>query len=405
MPPCSATKLARGKQPSTSARVLDWNGDGFDDLAFRFGDMYVWLGSPQGLREVPRRIGVAPESAAGPEVIVLGDVDADGFGDVAVTAPAASLIDVGSLGGSGAVFVYHNAAASPGYASRRLVGAPLGWGFGTSLTSGDHDGDGYPEVVIVTPYSSTPPDERVRRPASAMHVNWFAGDWQARPLWIFNARDDHLLDVVGGGDIDGDGCDDVVTRVEAHRAGALVTELYAYYGQGSGGLSGARRIRFGTQVWSPMLPAVLVPNFDGDGRAELASAQDGFVELLSARDDRRAGAPLTVPFPFRGWISAMVAADFDGDGRSELAIGSRMSGVIVVYSRSWALPALTVPRPSAATFPEALSVGDFDADGRIDLAAVAGGDGGADEVWVYRGNAARLLGEPELVFTVPVHEP
>ena len=149
-------------------------------------------------------------------------------------------------------------------------------------------------------------------------------------------------------------------------------------------------------------------DFDGDGRDELAVAKDA----AGDRGQRSAGSmrlrpgrpPLVPPEPrvrpaeqcrLSAWRRAIaakfaVAGDFDGDGRDEIAIAQDVGGSrgndfwVMDYDpatgrwRTWTrLPAAPAtngdvdcsPLPVAAKFAV---VGDFDGDGRDELAVAPG---------------------------------
>ena len=102
--------------------------------------------------------------------------------------------------------------------------------------------------------------------------------------------------------------------------------------------------------------------------------------------------------------------DFNGDGRGDLAVGvpgetvrgeGGAGAVIVSYSIAGALlhsvltTSAVTPPSAQARFGSALACGDFDADGRDDLAvAAAGWNGDAGEVFVFYGDPGGLGTNP-----------
>jgi hypothetical protein len=89
----------------------------------------------------------------------LGDVNGDGYGDVAVSAP--SLIDVisgtGTLAGVGAVFVFYGSASGLSTTPAKTLQpntAVAGALFGYSVDAGDLTGDGINDIIIGAPLDS-----------------------------------------------------------------------------------------------------------------------------------------------------------------------------------------------------------------------------------------------------------
>ncbi|EFA09738.2 Integrin alpha-PS3-like Protein [Tribolium castaneum] len=137
----------------------DVNGDGLDDLVvgapfhttgkFNEGKVYIFLGSGSGSLRVPKResiLGGSTNGQFGSTVQFLGDVDHDGFGDVAVAAPYEE-------SKSGVVYLYRGSSdgliTTP---SQRIVGKniyPEIRGFGVSISRpADIDTNSYPDIAI-----------------------------------------------------------------------------------------------------------------------------------------------------------------------------------------------------------------------------------------------------------------
>ncbi|XP_044263954.1 integrin alpha-PS3-like isoform X2 [Tribolium madens] len=137
----------------------DINGDGLDDLVvgapfhttgkFNEGKVYVFLGSSSGSLRVPKResiLGRSTNGQFGSTVQFLGDVDHDGFGDVAVAAPYEEAK-------TGVVYLYRG--SSDGLVtsySQRIVGKNIYSeirGFGVSMSRpADIDTNSYPDIAI-----------------------------------------------------------------------------------------------------------------------------------------------------------------------------------------------------------------------------------------------------------------
>ncbi|XP_045868519.1 integrin alpha-7 isoform X4 [Meles meles] len=137
-----------------SLAVADLNNDGWADLVvgapYFFerqeelgGAVYVYLNQGGHWSGVsPLRLCGSPDSMFGISLAVLGDINQDGFADIAVGAP---------FDGDGKVFIYHGSSlgvvVKP---SQVLEGEAVGVkSFGYSLSGGlDVDGNHYPDLLV-----------------------------------------------------------------------------------------------------------------------------------------------------------------------------------------------------------------------------------------------------------------
>uniref|UniRef100_Q61738-3 Isoform Alpha-7X1B of Integrin alpha-7 n=1 Tax=Mus musculus TaxID=10090 RepID=Q61738-3 len=137
-----------------SLAVTDLNNDGWADLIvgapYFFerqeelgGAVYVYMNQGGHWADIsPLRICGSPDSMFGISLAVLGDLNQDGFPDIAVGAP---------FDGDGKVFIYHGSSlgvvVKP---SQVLEGEAVGIkSFGYSLSGGlDVDGNHYPDLLV-----------------------------------------------------------------------------------------------------------------------------------------------------------------------------------------------------------------------------------------------------------------
>jgi len=149
----------------------DLNGDGLADYflgapvfdsqstAARRGYVYFGRASAPGYIGTANVILEAPSDGLGfgTSVSMDGDLDADGFSDLAIGFPAAT---DGSQQSAPAVYVYRGSASwtSPRTSSDSIIQAPyagLGF-FGAAIVIADLDDDGYDDLVVGSPIKSHP---------------------------------------------------------------------------------------------------------------------------------------------------------------------------------------------------------------------------------------------------------
>ncbi|KAM9672600.1 integrin alpha-7 isoform 1-T1 [Trichechus inunguis] len=137
-----------------SLAVSDLNNDGWPDLLvgapYFFdrqeelgGAVYVYMNQGGHWADVsPLRLCGSPDSLFGISVAILGDLNQDGFPDIAVGAP---------FDGDGKVFIYHGSSLGVVLTpSQVLEGEAVGIkSFGYSLSGGlDVDGNHYPDLLV-----------------------------------------------------------------------------------------------------------------------------------------------------------------------------------------------------------------------------------------------------------------
>jgi hypothetical protein len=205
----------------TVASAGDVNGDGFGDvavsstavqLATGFGATYVYLGGPQGVRTTPFNtlVGVAG-------ILCASDVNGDGFADL--------IASIDALGTTANIYL----GSASGYAAPpQVVVAPnpsesIGDG-PTLANAGDIDGDGYDDVLLGS-FTSNQAYLYYGGPTGLGITPTLLADPNG------GANDNFSLSVAGAGDVDGDGYPDVVVAAPDTLGGGVV---YLFSG-GAGG--------------------------------------------------------------------------------------------------------------------------------------------------------------------------
>jgi len=362
----------------------DVNGDGFDDVIIgahvaapegqdRAGASYVIFGSADASASASvadlngnrgfRIIGAAPGDLSGRAVAGAGDFNGDGFNDLIIGALGAE--PTGSYSGSAFVVLGRSQfpasidlAAADGANSFRLDGEASGNFAGRSVASaGDVNDDGFDDVIIGAPLAG--PSQAGR----AYLVFGSGGPFAAvRQLAGLNGTTGSTLNgavsrefagfaVNGGGDVNGDGIDDlVVGAYAASTNGASSGSAYVVFGRGAGfpnninladldGLTGFRlNGASANDLAGRAVDIVGDPNADGISDLIIAApnatvgenAQAGVAYLIFGREPGAPGEPAIAIAPAQvdfgavrvGQVSANETLTIENTGSADLNLGT-----------------------------------------------------------------------------------
>ncbi len=204
----------------------DVNGDGYGDLVVDspvtggfFQQCEVYHGGPRGPSTAPDAVLTGGTEYTGfGRPVALGDVNGDGFADVAFTDSAGFVRGDPSALIPPHVRVYLGSARGLTAAPPVVLSSPLARdpGFGRVVAGPlDVDGDGLSDVVVDAAAWSDPSDPTTRR----VYVFRGSVDFAARaPTWTHEPRAGDARfsgqSFAGGGDVDGDGFDDLVLALD-----------------------------------------------------------------------------------------------------------------------------------------------------------------------------------------------
>ena len=346
-----------GENP-TSTAVADFNADGKPDLAVAnwSGNSVTLLlgdGAAGQTASSTHRVGLHPSSVA------AGDFNADGKPDVAVTNTDDNNITV--LLGDGM-----------GNFPMALGPFPAGCG-PASVAVGEFNGDGKPDLAVqdASPSGS---------PIPIVLIGDGIGRFTSRSGAVCNQSTAPGRASVAVGDFNGDGKHDLVA---VSTFGGLVVLV----GDGSGNFTAV-----------PNSPAVgsdrglvVVEDFNGDGKQDLATGGTAGGVMLLLGDGAGRFAAVSSPFLTPFAIQSLAVGDFDGDGRPDIAAQDASNGVTVLVgdgTGNFTMPSGTgwfTVGPFSATLPVSMTVGDFNGDGKPDLAVPANS---SNKVVLLLGNPA-----------------
>ena len=279
--------------------------------------------------------GPGAYSLFGASVAPVGDVDGDGYDDIAVGAP-----NVGS--GAGRVYVFKGSAGGTLSTASFTINGAAGSFFGYRVAyAGDVNGDGYDDLLASAPgYTET----LTQRGAAYCYLGGPSG-LSSTPVrtWFGEADFEYLgYGIAGGGDVNADGYTDVVlgspgyTNVESAEGRARL-----FLG-GPGGPSSTSMWQYEPDVIDERVGEVIAlpGDLNADGYGEIAlgvpqasavSDHDGLVIVFAGSPFLFALQPLFLlyggdDFSAMGYDVAP-AGDQNGDGFADLLFSQPFGGV------------------------------------------------------------------------------
>jgi uncharacterized protein (TIGR03437 family) len=366
-----ATIADLGTDTPVSVLAADLNGDGKPDLAAAFtggaiGVVKVFFGNGDGTFQFPASYPAGPR----PTYLAAGDFNNDGRLDL-VTAN----------GGNGTVSILL-ANADGTFQPRPL---PFEAAYSpNSLVLTDFNGDGNLDILVGF--------------GNADCIGPDSGSGTIAVLYGLGngAFQSPTLDPAGtapvaatAADLKGDGHPDIVT---ANPSNDTLTILLAAAG---GGFRAPVSLALGPG--SGVAPvSVAAADFNGDGKIDLAAAgsSSGLVYVLRGNGDGT--FQTAASYPAAPGANHILAADLNGDGKTDLVVanqgpagGSGSVSVLLGNGDGTFHPAVNC---AAGSHPVRVAAADFDGDGKIDLAvadvgtAASSTDTGSLEILLGRGD-------------------
>ena len=375
---------------ANSVTGCDFDGDGTPDTFLASGETWWYQSSVLNGRWV-----YLTQSPVTGSAIKLGDVNGDGLCDVTAngavftTKPAVAAVDTDRDGRADLVVVDHTTAdltvARSGGDGTLNVTDQVGGTFATAATApgartveGDFNGDGRSDVALLpgpnTPWWTTVP------------MAFSNGDGTYTQTNSTNTNLAGAAQVPGAtvvtGDFNGDGKTDI-----ALVGGQGWTTIPVALSNGDGTFTVTNQSAPDFAHWASGANVhVVVGDFNHDGRADLALfGGQGWTTIPVAFSNGDGSFTVTNSSvnSFPTWATdpkaTMVTGDFNHDGRTDVALVGEPSWTTVPVSFSNGDGTFTVTNQSAGSFPiwssgahvHAVS-GDFNGDGKTDIALVGG---------------------------------
>ena len=316
--------------------TADFNNDGHQDLAVaNVNNLGVLLGAGNGTFSLAATYGTGSSS---PNSIAVGDFNRDGREDLAFVSNSS----VGVLLGAG-----DGTFGSPSFFGPR----------GGSLVVGDFNDDGSQDLAFTAPLTNgigvmlgvgdgTFPQTATYSPRGTepltLAVGEFDGDGSS-DLVVANYGSNNLGVLLGAGngtfgptatygsggnnpwsvavgDLNRDGRQDLVVA----NIGSSINDVGVLLGSGNGGFGTAAA--YSSEGSSPT--SIVVADFNGDGKQDFAATNDGPNNNVGIRLGVGDGTFVADPIYGSGGTSPRWAAtgDFNGDGRQDLAVVNYNSG-------------------------------------------------------------------------------
>ncbi len=271
---------------ASSVAVADVNGDGKPDLLVaNENNVAVLLGNGDGTFQT------ASTYSPGGDSVAAADVNGDGKPDIAV------------VNGNNVAVLLGNGDGT----FQPAVSYSSGGEYADSVAIADVNGDGKPDIVVAEC------DISGNCGNGTVSVLLGNGDGTFQPAVSYSSGGENA-ESVAIADVNGDGKPDIVVANPCATSDCTSGSVGVLLGNGDGTFQAAS-ITVTPELISPYVGALVLADFNGDGKLDVASGAGDF--LLLGNGDGTFQPYLTLGATGSG----IAVGDFNGDGKPDLAVG------------------------------------------------------------------------------------